>query len=192
MFIASYQLVIRNTEHGVAASQELVTELSLRLHKTRPDPENSTTTMPFTSLLPYHIPDKVIIMLDWPNCANLIINILLLTFPLHIIITCEYISLSSGGAYRRLNQSTIQFRDDPILQKFHVVRPERPDLHLPAAPRHPRDVRLQLHDQVGEEDGRGGGDDLNAAARAVLSRSPRPETSSTTPAFHSTFSSSYC
>ena len=28
-------------------------------------------------------------MLDWPNWANLIINILLLTFPLHIIITCH-------------------------------------------------------------------------------------------------------
>ena len=48
----------------------------------------------------------------------------------------------------------IQLTDNPILQKFHIGRTERPDLHLPAAPRHPRDVRLQLHDQVGEgEDG---------------------------------------
>ena len=50
----------------------------------------------------------------------------------------------------------IQLTDNPILQKFHIGRTERPDLHLLAAPRHPRDVRLQLHDQVGEgEDGRG-------------------------------------
>ena len=60
----------------------------------------------------------------------------------------------------------IQLRYNPILS-YDDARTERPDLHLLAAPRHPRDVRLQLHDQVGEgEDGRGsvnGG----AAARAV-------------------------
>ena len=87
----------------------------------------------------------------------------------------------------------IQLTDNPILQKYHDARTVRPDLHLPAAPRHPRDVRLQLHDQVGEgEDGRGSGDGDGAAARAVPWRSPRRGTSSTTPASHSTFSSSYC
>ena len=39
-FVASYQSVI-STEYEVAASQELVTELSLRLHKTCPDPETT-------------------------------------------------------------------------------------------------------------------------------------------------------
>ena len=87
----------------------------------------------------------------------------------------------------------IQLTDNPILQKFHIARTERSDLHLPAAPRHPRDVRLQLHDQVGEGEGvRGSVDGDGASARAVPWRSPRRGTSSTTPASHSTFSSSYC
>ena len=87
----------------------------------------------------------------------------------------------------------IQLTDNPILQKFHIGRTERSDLHLLAAPRHPRDVRLQLHDQVGEDDGGRGSDDGDgAAARAVPWRSPMRGTSSTTPASHSTFSSSYC
>ena len=46
----------------------------------------------------------------------------------------------------------IQLRYNPILS-YDDARTERPDLHLPAAPRHPRDVRLQLHDQVGEGEG---------------------------------------
>ena len=88
----------------------------------------------------------------------------------------------------------IQLRYNPILS-YDDARTERPDLHLPAAPRHPRDVRLQLHDQVGEGEGegdRGSGDGDGAAARAVPWRSPMRGTSSTTPASHSTFSSSYC
>ena len=86
----------------------------------------------------------------------------------------------------------IQLTDNPILQKFHIGRTERPDLHLLAAPRHPRDVRLQLHDQVGEGEDGSGDDGDGAAARAVPWRSPMRGTSSTTPASHSTFSSSYC
>ena len=87
----------------------------------------------------------------------------------------------------------IQLTDNPILQKFRIGRTERSDLHLPAAARHPRDVRLQLHDQVGEgEDDCGSDDGDGSAARAVPWRSPMRGTSSTTPASHSTFSSSYC
>ena len=68
----------------------------------------------------------------------------------------HHLSPVPAGAHTKgsinVRVAPIQLTDNPILS-YDDARTERPDLHLPAAPRHPRDVRLQLHDQVGEGEG---------------------------------------